>query len=90
MAFIASAAAAPCPAANDSATLVLGGKVYRYIEQGLLTYDQVRAECAAMDSYPIVFNTWTEQLEVEAYFDYHQNLEIYWIGLRQVGNNGVW
>ncbi len=88
---IAWAAAAPCPA-NDSTTLVLAsGKVYRYqkIDQRI-TYDKAKGKCTALDSYPVVYNTWREQLAVESYFEHQQNLGDYWLGLRQVGNKGVW
>ena len=85
---IVAASAAPCPAANDSTTLVFGGKVYRFVGQDT-TYVQAKAKCAALDSYPIVLNTWKEQLEVESYFDYRQQMWGYWIGLRQAGN-GPW
>ena len=85
---MASAAAAPCPA-NDSTTLVFNSKVYRYIDQNV-PYDQAKAKCAALGAYPVVYNTWTEHLVVENYFDHHQDMAHYWLGLRQVGNNGIW
>jgi hypothetical protein len=89
---IIASTAAPCPAANDSTTLVLAGKVYRYIKPTNIndTYFEVKAKCAELDSYPVVFNTWKEHLDVENYFQYHQIIKAYWLGLRQVGNNGVW
>jgi hypothetical protein len=86
---VASSAAAPCPAANDSTTLVLGGKVYRFVGADA-TYVQAKSKCAALDSYPIVLNTWREQLEVENYFDYRKQMWGYWIGLRQPGDSSVW
>ncbi len=84
--FIVAASAAPCPAANDSTTLVFAGKVYRFVD-GNATYPQAKAKCAALDSYPVVLNTWREQLEVESYFDYRQQMWGYWIGLRQPDNS---
>jgi hypothetical protein len=86
---IVSTAAAPCPA-NDSTTLVLAGKVYRYTIPTGRTYSVAKAKCAELESYPVVFNSWEEHLEVETYFDYHQNMMGYWLGLRQAGNSGVW
>jgi hypothetical protein len=85
---IASTAAAPCPA-NDSTTLVLAGKVYRFSDPGR-AYSVSKAKCAELESYPVVFNSWKEHLAVETYFGHHQDMMGYWLGLRQAGNNGVW
>ena len=65
------------------------GKVYRFFP-GPASYAQAKARCSALGtspaSHPVVYNSYSEQMRVEAFFtDMSVSLGEYWLGLELTG-----